>query len=939
MDSLPGRIRLRHPYVVHAAAVAALVAAVAPAHADVAGSAAAYTQAFNHFEAGDLRAARVELLNALKANPNNANARLLLARVLLARGAGVAAQAEIDRAIKAGVPREKTYHLTANALLLDGKASQALAMARDPRIPPQFGAYAARMRGRAQITLGSTAEGGRSIEEAVRLAPNNVEALVDLARYQAGSRDIPAAERSVDRALAIKPGNVDALNLKGGIVRATKGLPQSLAFYDRALKSDANSIETLLERAATLSDLGRLDAARTDIKEVMGLIPNHPIVLYLSAAIAAREGKFQDAQTLLGQTKGLLDKYPPAQFLRARLAMQQKNLGVAVETLSALVAEQPANPIARRMLALVQLQRGDPRGALASLEPLAKQTDLDAQTLAMFGQAYAQTGDFSSAQGFYQRAAKLAPNLPQLDTQIAMTRLAQGDPAGAIAGLNGVLKTDPKSLQALMSLTYVQLRLRDYRAAAVTAERLIAAHPDLPVSYNLHGTAALGMGDTKRAEADFRAALAKDPKFLDARRNLAQLFLVTNRADAGKAELRSIVAGEPSDVRSLMLLADVAGQAKAWPERLDWLRRAVLVNPRDPQPRAALVQTYVAAGNPGQALTEAAAIARERPTDPAALQLLAGAQAANKQNDAALATLKQLVAVAPTAPGARLLLARFQATVGGPSGLSDARATLEGMAKLGGKATEQAYVSLIQLEMSAKNPDAALAVAARLRAVTPQKVAVDKMVGDINLAAGRGPAALAAYEHVRASADNAQVAVLIARAQAAMGQRDAGMKTLQDYRAKHPKDLMASVAVADMAITRKDWRGAIDTYLSMKNTPAAGSAAVLNNLAFAYNEIGDPRAVAAAARANQIAPGQPTIEDTYGWVLTKNGRDPKHALALLQAAAKAAPGDPNIRYHLGMAYKANGMKSEAARELKAAIATPGLDDAVPARQALAAVGG
>lgn len=911
---------------------------ITPVLADVdkAASSTAFTQAFARFNAGDVRGARVELLNALKDNPDNVDARLLFARVLLIRGDGVAAQTEIERAIKAGFPRVKAHHLLANALLLQRQPQRALDEAKNPDIPPQFASYAARMRARALEGLGQLPAAKAELDRAVQLATNNSDAYLDLARYQAGTRDLSGATRSVDRAIALRPANSEALLLKGGLVRAAQGSAAALPFYDRALAIDGNSIDALLERAATLSDLKRTDATQADLKKVLGLNPGYPIAFYMQAVIAARAGKLADAQALLAQTKSTLDRFPPAQTLKAMLAVQQGNLGLAFDTLSTLVSASPDNLVARRLLADVQLRRGDPQGALTTLKPLAALPNLDLETLAMLGTAHAQNGEFSVAQGLYERAAKLAPNNAQIKMQLAMTRLAQGDAKGATAGLQQVLLSDPKALQPLMSLTYVQLRAQDYAGARATASRIVSAYPNLAVGYNLRGTSALVAGDPKAAEADFRSAIAKDPKFIDAQRNLAQALIVSNRVAAGDAQLRSILANNPGDTRTMLLLADLAGRANKLPERIDWLRRAETAEPKQLNIRAALVQTYIAANRPGDALTEASGLARDRPGDAAALQLLGGAQIANGQNAAGIATFQRMVALAPNALAPKLLLARAQSL--SPSGGADARATIEAAIKAApaGQA-DQAYMDLIQIELRDKRPDAALAVAERLRGATAQKVAADRLIGDLNMQANRPAQALEAYRRVQSKMNNGQVAGMIAGAQAKMGQASAALAGLETFRRANPKDLMGGVALADFQIQQKNWRAAINTYLGMKNTAAANSPIILNNLAYAYCEVGDPRALAAAAKANQLAPGQPTFEDTYGWVLVKTGHDPKRSLALLQAALKGLPGDPNVHYHLGVAYKANGRNADAVRELKLAVVSSGLEDVAAAKSALASV--
>src|SRR3546814_3715040 len=80
-------------------AAAVLCAAAAPAWAKIEpeASRAYYEAAAKLVEQGDLRAAVIELKNALQRDPANAVARLLLGEVYLRLGDGAAAEKEIDR--------------------------------------------------------------------------------------------------------------------------------------------------------------------------------------------------------------------------------------------------------------------------------------------------------------------------------------------------------------------------------------------------------------------------------------------------------------------------------------------------------------------------------------------------------------------------------------------------------------------------------------------------------------------------------------------------------------------------------------------------------------------------------------------------------------------------------------------------------------------------
>src|SRR5205085_154259 len=126
-----------------------------------------------------VRTARVEFLNALQADPNDRDARIMEARVDLALGDGIAAESEIMRARQAGAAAADTAHLLAHAKLLEGDARAALAEAAGAT--PANLAYAARIRGRAYMALGDNGNATAAFDRALALAPNDGEVWTDVA--------------------------------------------------------------------------------------------------------------------------------------------------------------------------------------------------------------------------------------------------------------------------------------------------------------------------------------------------------------------------------------------------------------------------------------------------------------------------------------------------------------------------------------------------------------------------------------------------------------------------------------------------------------------------------------------------------------------------------------------------------------------------------------
>ncbi len=896
---------------------AVMLLAVPPALADTRTQPTSLVdQGFARFNRGDVRGARIEAMKALKANPSNALARILSARVMLEVGNGVAAQTELEKAAAAGFPRDKTHHLMAHALLLQRQFQRAMNEADSSVVPEQFASYAARMRGRVQVALAQTDRARAEFELAQRITPRDPEALIDLGRFQAMNGEAAAGEALVDQALAIDKTNMKGLLLKGDMVRGRAGLEPSLPFFNQALQVDPNSVEALLERAGTLGDLRREDESRADLKKIQGLVPNHPLGLYLEAVLEARAGRYAAANALMTRTKGAINSYPPALMLQGMLAYQLNNMQQAEAFLGKVVAQIPQSELARKLYAAVQLRKGDAAGTLETLKPLLESGNADARVYALAGSAHARRGDYKTSQAFLEKAANGAPKEQSLRTQLAMTRIAQGDDAGAAAMLQNVLKTNGKSLEALMMVSLVNLRQQKYKEALATADQIVAAYPALPVGFNMRGAAQLGMNDSKAAEASFRQALVKKPNFIEARRNLAQLLSTTGRREEAKKQLLQVLTINRNDTTAMTALADIARAQNNSAERINWLKQATAIAPKNIAPRVSLTQAYVQSGDSARALAEASAMERDFGDNPTVIELVGITQLTAKQPGKAESSFNRLVTLAPNMPGPRILLARTQAFQGR---VEDARSTYAQALTLTGQNLVPVYVDAIALESRSGDYPAALALVARLRRAYPKLNVADQVVGDINLNSGDLNGAVASYQAAQRINFDRSVAMRLSVAYDRMNRTPNAIAILQAFLKKEPNDPVAMAGLADRYTTARNYKQAIAIYDELRKRGAANDPAVLNNLAWALHKLRDKRAIPMAQAAIRAAPTSPAIMDTAGIVLVETGTDVKRGLALLQKGVATVPRDPNMRYHLAIAYKANGKKADAISELNLAL--------------------
>jgi tetratricopeptide (TPR) repeat protein len=517
----------------------------------------AYRRGLQALAQGEPRTARIEFLNAIKAQPDNKALRLAQARTYLLLGDGASAEAELKRARALGVAASETGHLLAHALLLQGQPERAAAEAR--KAGPAHSAYANRMLGRAYQLTGKLEEAAAAFDRALAAAPNDGALWTDIADFRRATGDTAGAIEAADRAVALEPRNVEALRLRGELTRSQYGLAAAMPWFDRALEIDPSNTAALIERAATLGDLGRTREMLADTRRILSVSSNNPSAYYLQAMLAARGRDYALARSLYRRTGGAFDNRPAALLLAGTIELGTGNAALALAPLKRLLSLQPGNIKARRLLGSAQWQSGDARAAIGTLRPLADRDDADAYTLSLIGKAYARLGDEASAARYLGRAAAPRPSATApLDDPL-------GD--GQLAAIRRDAAAWPDQAYPQVVLIRALLGRGLGPEALERARRLQAAAPGAPDAHVLVGDALAIQGDYAAAAAAYRRAanLAfNEPvalRLIEALRNSGD--------DEGAAKVLALFLQQnPQNVSAQTMAANAYMQARRWPEAI-----------------------------------------------------------------------------------------------------------------------------------------------------------------------------------------------------------------------------------------------------------------------------------------------------------------------------------------------------------------------------------
>jgi Flp pilus assembly protein TadD len=192
------------------------------------------------------------------------------------------------------------------------------------------------------------------------------------------------------------------------------------------------------------------------------------------------------------------------------------------------------------------------------------------------------------------------------------------------------------------------------------------------------------------------------------------------------------------------------------------------------------------------------------------------------------------------------------------------------------------------------------------------------MEGDVQLAQKKAAPALAAYEKAYQVTPTPQLLVKVASTMKLAGRAADAGKVVAQWRKAHPDEPVVALYAAEDHLANKEFKPAIALLEDVvKQQP--GNPIALNNLAWAYQQSKDPRALPTAEQAFKVTGNSPAVMDTLGWLLVEQGNTGR-GVPLLQKAATLSPKDGDIRYHLAAGLSKAGDKAAAKQELDKLLA-------------------
>ena len=461
-------------------------------------------------------------------------------------------------------------------------------------------------------------------------------------------------------------------------------------------------------------------------------------------------------------------------------------------------------------------------------------------------------GDLVRALDAAQAWAELDPS----DVEARQTALSLAAAAGRVEGMGSALRARiaaaPDKSVAIVDARRVVARLDDKRKALSILEEALTDVRNLPESHLALSRVAAAAGDKPRALQEARAALDAQPDS-EAAAMLALQMGVETEPDQSVARARAFIATHAESRNLRVLLARALASLKDYDGARDELQALARANPEDFE--VLYMQGVLAYQS-------------QRPSD-------------------ADGYLKQYLEI------------HEQRTAKGAAPLPEADNALFLRVQIA--EDQQRYDDAFDLLAKVDDPDAALPARLRQAVLRGKQGRVDDARRILHLIDPRD---------VR---EGSQVALTEAQILRNAGDRDEAVKVLEAANQRYPDapDLMYDLAMLYEQQNRiDDMESRLRRIIAIKPDHAHAYNALGYSLA--DRNVRLPEAKRLIERAMNLAPDDPFIVDSMGWVHYRMGDNAK-ALSYLERAYELRP-DAEIAVHLGEVLWASGQQARA-REL------------------------
>lgn len=596
----------------------------------------------------------VDLRRIVELDSNDLDARLKLARIMVAGGAAEPAIKILDAANEGEKPNAALHAVRALALFRTNDPAGAV----------------------------------REAQRAYDIDPTNIDALTLLASKKFADGDsggamkmldaVPSQAQDADRVRATRL-RVDILVRKGDLAEAEKLVRQLVADYPQEASYRVQLIQILTAerkfddaekelraRAASnptdnkleldvvrfLNTFKGADTARAELESRIkagGDTFDYRFALAELDFVGNRQSDaIAELQKLVSEVDNA-DRKLKAQVRLAEMLTARGDKATAEPLISEILAKDRRNSGALRLRAALSLDKGQTDSAIADLREALNDQPKSPELLIALAVAYEQGGKPELADRQYADALKNANLNPEVALRYVAFLQRRNDAARAEDVLTEVIARYPGNLQALSSLAQVKLSRQNWDGALAIAQTIAANKEGRVVADQIKAAAFAGQKRIGESIAALEDAHKAAPEAIQPAVGLASAYIRAERAADAATVLQEMNKRYPDNAELLVILGQTQLAQKKDQDAIASFQEAIKRKPKDVSGYSALSDYYTRVKNYDAAEGVLQIGLKENPQNITLRMSSAGLQILKNDNAAAISQYESILKDQPQA--------------------------------------------------------------------------------------------------------------------------------------------------------------------------------------------------------------------------------------------------------------------------------------------------
>ncbi len=425
-----------------------------------------------------------------------------------------------------------------------------------------------RLRAAIEAGLGNMDAANKDLQEALSLAPSNVNSLLNYGslQWKLGQKD--AAQATFSKVLELDPHNRTALSSLGYLARDSGDAKLAETYFARAVNAHPKDFAPYLALGDLYTAERNFQAAQKNYESAYQRMPGNPLIVAGGANAALESHNQQLAKQWLDRATGKMNDSPQVSRERERYLMLKGDYAESAKLGYAVLAKLPKDREGAVYLAYDLYYLGRYEDALALVtkyEPILPD-DKDLPLVA--GNVHAHGGQLREAVADFTRALDRDPKMATGYVNRGFVLNDLGEASKSVKDFQTAIRLQPDYGEAHLGLAYADLQLHRPRPALIQLE---ATQKLLGKSHAWRLARAEGFRqeqDYAHAEPEYRIALQENPNDLSTQLAYADTLYRLRRYQQAIAALETAEKLSPSDPAIYALRAQVHATEKQREETL-----------------------------------------------------------------------------------------------------------------------------------------------------------------------------------------------------------------------------------------------------------------------------------------------------------------------------------------------------------------------------------